>query len=457
MNDVLKTIACRDCGHAWPLGTLPAACPRCGGSHYEARYALHGGFGWPRALAGRPHDLWRYHELLPIRDPRNAVTMGEGGTPLIPSPNLGALLGLKRLYLKDERQNPTGSFKARQASLVISSLAEHGVSEIVVASTGNVAMACAAYAARAGIRLWAFTVSSLPIDKMREIVLCGAHLVRVTGTYDQVKQTAARFAERRGLTVYNCLRSVAAVESMKTIGFELAEQLGQLEGRGWRSPDWYIQAVSGGMGPVGVAKGFQELEALGLVEGLPRLGLVQSAGCDPMVRAFEAGLADAPPFSNPSTRITTVATDVPGREYRDLRDYVQAVGGAFVSVDDAAVFDALRTVARLDGISVEPATALTFAGLFRLMRRGVIDADAVVVVNVSGHTRPVESHVVSDELRRVPLVAAGADLTVEDERALAGMGACLLTGRGRTDGMTLGDAQNGRQGLWSRKQGSEVR
>jgi threonine synthase len=168
-------------------------CPNCGENILEARYELDkiNGEDWFAALRQRKANLWRYHEVLPIYDTTNVVSLGEGGTPLIKSRALAASLGLKNLYIKDERQGPTGSFKDRQATVAISALREMGVDELVVASTGNVAIAYAAYCARAGIKLWAFFPSLAPGEKMREAALYGAEVIKITGTYDQTKELAA--------------------------------------------------------------------------------------------------------------------------------------------------------------------------------------------------------------------------------------------------------------------------
>jgi threonine synthase len=297
---------------------------------------------------------------------------------------------------------------------------------LVVASTGNVAIAYAAYAARVGIKLWVFTISSIPAEKMREIALYGSELVKVTGTYDQAKQVAARFAERKGLPLDRGVKSIAAKESMKTIAFEMAEQLADelgptRPGVPWRTPDWYIQSVSGGLGPIGIMKAFREMEQFGLSEGLPKLGMVQSSGCDPMVRAFQAGLEDAPPFLNPSTRIATVATDVPGLAYKILRREVLDNGGTFVSVPDEEAYRALKTVAQLDGLSVEPAAALAFAGLFRMVRERIIQPDEVVVLNVTGHTFPVEKYILGDKVGRDVDISRAAQTEIPHEGLLAAL------------------------------------
>jgi len=417
---------CANCQYSEEYTYPLVACPACGGTYLEADYEFDTPLPWPATLRNRPDTMWRYRELLPIRDDANIFTMGEGGTPLLRSENLAAMLGLRHLYIKDERQGPTGSFKDRQASLAISTMQEIGVKEAVVASTGNVAIAYAAYAARAKIKMWVFTISSVPVEKMREVTIYGAELVKVTGTYDQAKQVAAHFADSKGLFLDRGIKSLAAKESMKTMAFEVASQLAEIYGPTskdipWRAPDWYIQSVSGGLGPVGLMKGFRELERFGLCQGYPKLANIQSSGCDPMVRAFKAGQEEAPPFLKPSTRIATVATDVPGIAYTILRNEVLEHGGIFESVHDDEAFQALKTIAQLEGLSVEPATALAFAGLFKMVRQKMIDPDEIVVLNCSGHTFPVEKHILGEELIRDLDVASVAQPTVPHEGLLTAL------------------------------------
>jgi len=398
-------LECINCHTRIPLNSSLVGCPQCGENILEARYDL-GQINvkeWVGDLPRRRASLWRYHEVLPIMDPSRVVTMGEGGTPLIKSQALAATLGLKHLYIKDERQGPTGSFKDRQATVAISALREIGVKELVVASTGNVAIAYAAYCARAGIKLWAFFPSLAPNEKMREAALYGAEVIKTTGNYDQTKELAAKFAKTKGVFLDRGIKSVAAIEAMKTMSYEIAEQLGnELEdGKRWRSPDWFLQGVSGGMGPIGVGKGFREMYDFGLVDKMPAMGVVQAAGCAPMVEAFERGQRVATPIENPMTIITTLATGNPGRAYELLYDYVQEFGGRFVSASDDEAFNAIRIAARYDGISVEPATGITFAGLFKLVHRGHIKPDDVVVLNCSGHTLPVEKEILGDHWQQL--------------------------------------------------------
>jgi len=239
------SLECIDCGHRALSSGAASKCPRCGSEWQEARYEYASiGPGLNALLAGRAFNLWRYQELLPVRNPSNVVSLGEGGSPLVHGYNLGLMLGRPSLYIKDERQGPAGSFKDRQATLVVSMMKENGVTEAVAASTGNVAISYSAYCARAGIKLWAFLTSMVPPDKMREVALYGTQVVKVTGTYDRAKELAAEFARQRNLFYDRGARNIAAVESMKTLAFECAEQLTRLLGL---APIFGKQALREGM------------------------------------------------------------------------------------------------------------------------------------------------------------------------------------------------------------------
>ena len=275
------TVECLDCGHLAPYSPTAVTCPSCGGQWREARYDLDKLKGvFTDLIKSRPFDMWRYKELLPVQGPNPALSIGEGGTPLFPAANLGMMLGCPNIYIKDERQGPTASFKDRQAAVTITSLKEAGITEAVLASTGNVAISFSAFAARAGIKVWTFLTSLVPAEKMREVALYGSQVVKVTASYDQAKQLAAEFARQRGLYLERGSRSIPSVEAMKTIAFEISEQLTDIlgppaqdpakpNGNTWRVPDWYIQAVSGGLGPHGVQKGFIELQQMGLIDKVP--------------------------------------------------------------------------------------------------------------------------------------------------------------------------------------------
>jgi threonine synthase len=403
-------LVCADCGHTVPFSITLQGCPHCHSEWFEARYDYAVlARSLPAQLARRGKDIWRYRELLPLRDPANIVSLGEGGTPLIKTANLGLMLSREHLYVKDERQSPTGSFKDRQATVAVSALREAGLTEVVVASTGNVAISYAAYCARAGIKLYAFLTSLVPAEKMRECALYGAQVIKVTGTYDRCKEIAQQFARERNMYYDRGLRSIASVESMKTLAYESAEQLAQTlppatnGGRPptpWRAPDWYIQSVSGGLGPVGAMKGFIELKQMGLTDHVPALACIQVEGCAPIVNSFRQGLETAEVVKVPRTRIATLATGNPGRGYQLLRQLSADYGGVMESVSDEEAYRAVHVLAKMEGLSMEPAAAVAFAGLFKLVRAGHIRPDDVVLINCTGHTFPVEVETLGEDWAR---------------------------------------------------------
>jgi threonine synthase len=403
-------LECLDCRAQSPYSPRSPLCPKCGSPWREARYdypTLAQTFAIQ--LRERPFYFWRYLDLLPIRNTSSIVTLGEGGTPLHHAPNLGLMLGLPNLFIKDERQGPTASFKDRQAALSVAALKEAGIQEAVVASTGNVAISYAAYCARAGIKLWAFLTSMVPGAKMQEVALYGTQVIKVTGTYDHTKQVASEFAKRRKLYIDQGTRSVIPIEAMKTIAFEIAEQLTLLLGPPppvsgsrkpipWRTPDWYFQAVSGGMGPLGVIKGFEELQLLGLTTGKPGIAAIQVEGCAPMVSAWKRKSDQPDVILSPVTNISTLSTGDPGRTYQLLRSRLSAPGARslFESVSDEEAFRATHIVAKMEGISLEPAASVAFAGLFKLARAGAINPDQIVVINASGHTMPIDREILGE-------------------------------------------------------------
>ncbi len=359
--------------------------------------------------------------------------MGEGGTPLLHAPNLGMMLGNRNIYIKDERQGPTASFKDRQAVMSIACLKEAGIVDFVCASTGNVAISYSAYAARAGINLWAFLTSLVPASKMREVSLYGTQVIKVTGSYDEAKRIADKFSKERGITLDLGARSIACVEAMKTIAFEICEQLGifpltepisamQDLPHSWMSPDWYVQSVSGGMGPLGVIKGFDELRKLGLINRIPKVGIIQAEGCAPMVHAWRQQKETATAINSPRTLIATLATGDPGRTYTELYKKVKhKTGGSFESVSDEEAYRAVHILAKLEGISMEPAAAVAFAGLFKLIRSGMIKPEETVVVNCTGHTLPIDRTILGEGWDRTINLTSPANEESHEEGLLAAL------------------------------------
>ena len=392
-------VVCLECGHSMSADTMIAACPNCDSAWVDAQYNYDGVVEtWQHELGARDHTLWRYAELLPIGERHPDIWLGEGWTPLVRLYQYERLFGHEQIYIKDERQSPTSSFKDRQAALSVTALKRAGIKEVVLASTGNAGVAYAAFCARAGIKLWLFVNSLVPAEKMREAALYGAEVIKISGTYDEAKKVAGEFARRKGMHYDKGAKSVPGKESMKTIAFEIAEQLGiyQSEQGTWQAPDWYIQAVSGGIGPLGVLKGFTELYNLGIIEKIPKLGIIQAAGCAPMVNAHNANLPEAEPVV-PKTLITVLATGAPGFSYKQLHSAINEYGGAMVAVEDGEAFSAMRHLAARAGLSVEPATAVAFAGLEKLLKAGTITQGETVVVNATGHTLPAESHILGNQ------------------------------------------------------------
>lgn len=385
-------LQCALCGSQQPYEPfVPAVCKKCDSQWLEANYD-YAAFKREilRGLPNRPANMWRYQDVLPLENPSALDLYPAGGTPLWLSQRFAPALGHDHVYIKDERYGSTSSFKDRQAAVAVAAMNEGGVSEAVIASTGNAAVAYAAACARAGIKLWVFMTSLVPQEKLREAALFGAEVIRVSGNYDQTKQIAAQFAQRRHLQLDRGASSIPARESMKTIAYEIVEQLG------WRAPDWYIQAVSGGLGPLGVYQGFKEMLNMGLIDHIPKLAIIQAEGCAPMVKAFKAGKDIAEPVI-PDTRIIILSTGDPGKTYTYLWNIIQQFGGTMEAVSDMEAFAAMRSLAKSEGMAVEPATAVAFAGLEKMLGCGQIASHETVVVNCTGHTFPVEKHVLGDQ------------------------------------------------------------
>jgi threonine synthase len=387
-----KFLECAICKKHQPYEPfVPAVCKQCNSQWLEAHYDYET-FKREilRGLPNRPSNMWRYQDVLPLEEPSALDLYPAGGTPLWLSQRFAPALGHAHVHIKDERYGPTSSFKDRQAAVAVAAMNEGDVREAVIASTGNAAVAYAAACARSGIKLWVFMTSLVPQEKLREAALFGAEVIRVSGNYDQTKQIASQFAQRRHLHLDRGASSVPARESMKTIAYEIVEQLG------WRAPDWYIQSVSGGLGPLGVYQGFKEMLEMGLIDRIPKLAVIQAEGCSPMVKAFKAG-KDTAEAVIPDTRIIILSTGDPGKSYTYLWNLTQKYGGTMESVTDAEAFAAMRALAKSEGMAVEPATAVAFAGLEKMLKDGTISLDETVVVNCTGHTFPVEKHVLGDQ------------------------------------------------------------
>src|SRR3954449_10978530 len=333
----------------------------------------------PARIATRAPDLWRYHELLPVRDPERVVTLGEGMTPLLPLPRHGARIGLPGLRMKDEGLIPTGAFKARGAAVGVSRAAELGVTGIAMPTNGNAGAAWAAYAARAGLR----ALIAMPVDApeitRRECVVTGAELYLVDGLIGDagalIKQAVA---DRPGYQDTSTLREPYRIEGKKTMGYEIAEQLG------WRCPDVLLYPTGGGVGIIAIHKALLELRELGWITGdLPRLVAVQAAGCAPIVDAFAAGLSESTAPADPHTVAFGITVPKALGDFLVL-DAVRATSGTAIAVTDAELLAAQAALARDEGAWICPEGAACFAAVGQLRGSGWLAGDEEVVVLNTG-------------------------------------------------------------------------
>jgi threonine synthase len=336
------------------------------------------------ALAGRPRGLWRWRELLPVRDLRFVTDLGEGDTPLVMVPRLGRHIDVPQLQLKLEGLNPTGSFKARGMAVAVARNRELGASAFIVPSAGNAGGALAAYAAAAGVPATVVMPVDAPGVNKAEAVTCGADLVLVRGLISDCGQLARRIAGDTGAFNLATLAEPYRVEGKKTMGLELAEQ------SGWRLPDVVVYPTGGGTGLIGMWKAFAELEAIGLIgPRRPRLVTVQADGCAPIVRAFARGERFAEPWHNAVTTASGLRVPSALGDFLIL-DALRESGGTAIAVSEGDIDRARREAGRLGAGYVSPETAAALAGAAELRTTGWIghDEDVVVFDTGVGHKYP---------------------------------------------------------------------
>jgi threonine synthase len=375
----LTHLECTACGRRESADHLHGVCPACGKVLY-ARYDLDAvRAALPReALRDREPTLWRYRELLPVRDERAILTLGEGMTPLLSAPRLGAALGCTSLLVKEEGLNPTGSFKARGQAVAVSRAVELGARALAIPSAGNAGGAMAAYAARAGVPAYVFMPRDVPTANVIECLLFGAHLHLVAGLIGDCGALVRQGAAARGWFDLSTLREPYRQEGKKTMGYELAEQLG------WTLPNAILYPTGGGTGIVGMWKAFDEMERLGWIDGRrPRMISVQAAGCAPIVRAFERGERHAELWSDAATAASGLRVPAAIGDYLIL-DAVRASGGTALTVDDATMIADMQVLAREEGISAAPEGAATLAAARVLLARGFLRRDERIVLFNTG-------------------------------------------------------------------------
>jgi threonine synthase len=366
-------------------------CPRCG-AHYERDRHVNvctecGGALFPRyhprhldrdAVAGRARSIWRWHEMMPVEDPENVVTLGEGGTPLLSAERLGARAGFRDLRIKDESANPTGSFKARGLSAAVSKAKELGHAKIALPTAGNAGGAAAAYAAKAGMECHVFMPADTPPVFRIECERYGAKVTLVDGLIDDCGRIVAERAPREGWHDVSTLKEPFRVEGKKTMGYELAEDLG------WTLPDAILYPTGGGTGLIGMWKAFDEMEELGWIgSARPRMFSVQAEGCAPIPKAFAEGKDVSEKFPNAHTYASGLRVPKAFADYLILK-YVRDSKGSAIAVSDDAMRQACDEIGTSEGLFVAPEGGAVWAAAKELLARGLLYADERVILFNTG-------------------------------------------------------------------------
>jgi threonine synthase len=370
-------LECSRCQEDFPVDQIQQVCKSDGGPllvRYDLRRVRDS--LTKDALRDRPETLWRYRELLPHEQPDNEVTLGEQNTPLLDTPSLGEELGIPKLRVKDEGLLPTGTFKARGAAVGVTRAVELGVKTLALPTAGNAGAAWAAYAARAGIRVVVVMPETTPDVIIRETSAYGADVYLVAGSIADAGAVVKKVCTVRGWYDASTLREPYRIEGKKTMGFELAEQLG------WRLPDVIVYPTGGGVGLIGMWKAFDELRAIGwLDQKRPRFVAVQAEGCAPIVRAFVDGRNESEPWADPRTFAAGI------RVPKALGDFIvlkalRESGGTAVAVTETEIAESMRATGAAEGMLVCPEGGAAIAGTAKLRRDGWIgESEEVVVFN----------------------------------------------------------------------------
>jgi len=379
-------LVCARCGTAYGADEKATMCQNADDGRLEIYYNYEEAKETltREAVQGRPKGVWRYFELLPLEKSRDVVSLSEGGTPLLRCERLGQKLGLRELFVKDETRNPTASFKDRAMTVGVSKAVEFNAKTIVTASTGNAAASLSALSAKAGLDCCAFVHENAPSGKLAQLVCTGARVFRVRNlgtSEDPVVKMLKLAVEKFGW--YPCPSfgpfNPYQFEGGKTIAYEIIEQLE------WSSPDWVVIPIGGG-GLLGANwKGFIEAETMSMVNGKPKIAGIQPDGCAPVVRAFKEGAdpLSIEPWANPSTVAGGLRDPIPWDGDAALKS-IRDSGGSAEAVSDEEILQAQELLARTEGIFAEPSGAASVAGMIKLARAGIIEADEKVVVEVTG-------------------------------------------------------------------------
>jgi threonine synthase len=375
----LTHLACTACGQRHEASRLQNVCIACGKPLFSVYdFDVIGRALTREAFATREKSLWRYRELLPLPAHVDPVSLGEGGTPLFSVARWGRGLGLTNLWVKDEGQNPTQSFKARGMTTAVSMAKYLGATKLAVPSAGNAGGALAAYAARAGLEAHIFMPNDTPRANVIECRELGAHVTLIDGLITDCGAEIAHRKEAEGWFDVSTLKEPYRLEGKKTLGYELAEQ------SNWQLPDAILYPTGGGTGLIGMWKAFDEMEALGWIgKKRPRMFSVQAAGCAPIVRAFETGESSAAEFPNAHTRASGLRVPKAIGDFLMLRILRKSGGGA-VAVEDEAMIRLAREVGAAEGLFVAPEGAACFAALKSLCATGKIAPNERILIFNTG-------------------------------------------------------------------------
>ena len=381
MRSFLTHLECTYCPAEYSADEPNRLCPKVGcGKVLYPRYDLDGAAAAldRDALRDRPANMWRYFEVMPVRDPANVITLGEGFTPIFKMERFGPQMGCSNLRVKDEGVNPTASFKARGLSAAVSKAKELGISKITMPSAGNAAGAMTAYAAKGGIESYVFMPKDAPESNRKEVEITGGELNLVDGLISDAGVLSRERAAVEGLFDVSTLQEPYRVEGKKTMGYEIAEQ------SGWTLPDAIIYPTGGGTGIVGMWKAFAEMEAMGWIGSeRPKMFAVQAEGCAPMVRAFENGSEFAEPWVDAETIAPGIRVPSGIGDYLIL-EAIRESGGGALTVSDDEIRDYMGRVARAEGMFVCPEGAATAAALEKLLASGQLGADEDILLLNTG-------------------------------------------------------------------------
>ena len=369
-------LRCRECKKEYD-STFKYICDECFGPldvHYDFPSLTKNTF------VNREQTYWRYFELLPITDKSNIVSINAGMTPLVKAEKLGKVIGLNNLYIKNDSVNPTFSFKDRPAGVAVSKAKEFGLESVGCASTGNLASATAAHAAKAGFPCYIFAPSDIEHAKIAQALSYGSHYIAVDGTYDDANRIAAQVGDSKGVGVVNINMRSYYVEGSKTLAYEVAEQLN------WQVPDQLIVPTGSGAMLNAICKGFEELETVSLVDKVSQMHMncAQPNGCAPIVTAFKKNNTDVVPVENPDTVAKSLAIGDPG-DGRYVLKRLKQFNGIAEESNNKEILDAILLLAKTEGIFTEPAGGVSVAVLKKMVEQGQIDKNEITVCYVTGN------------------------------------------------------------------------